>query len=136
MSTTIHYSISKSRNREMQMLKEVLAGIGTITLPFLGWVIAQADPGTLPALNIPASVTGLITQAGGLGLAVWLVYHHTTVTIPGMQRLHAEERTAAQALFAKVLDEKREEYFREIERQREQFAAMIATIRCQYQQKP
>jgi hypothetical protein len=49
-----------------------------------------------------------------------------------MQRLHAEERATSQAGFQKVLDEKRIEYFREIDKQREQFAAMITQINCKY----
>jgi hypothetical protein len=109
------------------MKMEALAGIGSIAMTFAGWFIAQADPQT-----IPSNVSAIITQAGGLGLAVWLVYHHTTITIPTMQRLHAEERATSQAGFQKVLDEKRIEYFREIDKQREQFAAMITQINCKY----
>lgn len=109
------------------MIKESALGIGSFALTLAGWAIAQVD---VPA--IPTNVGGLITQAGGLGLAVWLVYHHTTITIPNMQKLHSEERTASQKGFEKILDDKRQEYFKEIERQREQFSTVMEKASCRF----
>jgi hypothetical protein len=109
------------------MRGEVVAGIGSVIVTISGWLIAQAE---LPSM--PSSINGLITQVGGLGLAVWLVYHHTTVTIPNMQKLHAEERTASQRGFERVLDEKRAEYFKELQTQRDQFSAMLDKMNCKY----
>jgi len=110
---------------------EAMAGIGSLAATIGGWALAQAE-----VTSIPSNVSGLITQAGGLGLAVWLVYHHTTITIPNMQKLHAEERTASQRGFERVLDEKRAEYFKELEKQRDQFSQMLDKMNCKYRGEP
>ncbi len=112
------------------MGREVAAAIGSLVLSIGGWFIGQVELPAIPSL--PNGVTSILSQMGGLGLAVWLVYHHTTVTIPSMQRMHSEERTASQHSFEKILDEKRTEYFREIERQREQFSDLINRTTCKY----
>jgi hypothetical protein len=61
-------------------------------------------------------IVSLLTQFGGLGLAVWLVYYHTTVTYPNMQREHREERQAALMQFKAEIDLKRTEYLESLEK--------------------
>ena len=68
-----------------------------------------------------AGIPALVTQFGGLGLAIWLVIHHTMITIPTMQKLHREERTQDLELFKQTLNEKLLEHSAELDRQRQAF---------------
>lgn len=61
-------------------------------------------------------IVSLLTQFGGLGLAVWLVYYHTTVTYPQMRKEHREEREAALLAFKAEIDLKRKEYLESLEK--------------------
>jgi hypothetical protein len=90
---------------------EAFTGTLVLGITFTGWILGQTE--------IAASggtIVGLITQFGGLGLAVWLVYQHTTVTIPSMQKEHRQERQAAWADFKAEIDAKRKEYLESLER--------------------
>ena len=111
----------------MPELKEAILATGSMGLTYAGWLIAQAavDP-----VAIAPTLPSLLSSVGGLGLAVWLVYYHTTVVMPNMQKLHAEERMQMQVQFNKTLDEKRVDYFREIHEQRQQFAEIIEKVSC------
>jgi hypothetical protein len=79
-----------------------------------------------------ASIVEILGQLGGFGIAVWLVIHHTMVTIPRMTKEHREERAEILARFEKNLEEKRLDYQRELQEQRKEFAAMLEKASCKY----
>jgi hypothetical protein len=93
------------------MTFEAMTGSVSVALTMAGWAIGQAEVG-----SVGGSIVGLITQFGGLGLAVWLVYQHTTVTIPQMQKEHREERQAALLEFKAEIDLKRKEYLESLQK--------------------
>lgn len=86
------------------MTGEAITGTISLLMTLTGFTLAQVDS------SMGGAIVGLVTQFGGLGLAVWLVYQHTTVTIPNMQKEHREERQAALLQFKEQLDEQRKEY--------------------------
>jgi len=90
---------------------------------------------------VPDFVPGLVSQFGALGLVFWMVVHLTMVTIPGMEKRHAEaqakmqemhkqERAEMQAAFTKTLDQKRTDYNAELNQQREDFERMLSKFAC------
>lgn len=88
-------------------------------------VVGQIDASTFP-------IERLVTQFGGLGLAVWLVIHHTMVTIPNMQKQHQEERAATLAQFEKMFEEKRKAYQAQLDIQRTDFIETMTKLQCKY----
>jgi hypothetical protein len=92
------------------MTFEGITGFLVLTISLTGWFIGQTE-----IASAGGSIVGLITQFGGLGLAVWLVYQHTTVTIPSMQKEHREERQAAWINFKAEIDDRRKEYLSSLE---------------------
>jgi len=92
-----------------QVLSE-LAMKTEITLSTMIAIVSAIKVSTiLGQLEFPAgSIAGMITQFGGLGLAVWLAYHHTTVVIPNLQKSHREERKEDLLMFKEALKEKEE----------------------------
>lgn len=99
--------------------------LGTLSLITSGLsILAQAA--------VPDAWTSVLTQFGGLGLAVWLVIHHTTITIPRMQKDYKDERLEMLKEFENALVEKRQAYHAEIARQREEFADSLKLNICQY----
>lgn len=89
---------------EYDAINEVVIGVGALIVSGVGAVLAQADPA------LGSSLMSILTQFGGLGLAVWLAYYHTTVTIPTLHKQHKEERIESIKLFTEQLDTKRREY--------------------------
>jgi hypothetical protein len=89
---------------------ETIAGAAAMAITGIGFMIGQAE-----VAAAGSGIIGLITQFGGLGLAVWLAYQHTTVTIPNMQKEHREERIATAAIFKAELDLKRAEYLQSLD---------------------
>ena len=88
---------------------EIIMGAASALVLFVGSLLSQA------AQTAPASLdpwVGVVTQFGGLGLAIYLVIHHTTRTIPDMQRDHPTERQELVAAFNARCD-KQEACFRE-----------------------
>lgn len=99
--------------------------LGTLSLAVSGFsVLAQA--------TVPDAWTSILTQFGGLGLAVWLVIHHTTITIPRMQKDYKEERMEMLKEFEASLIEKRKAYQEELVRQRQEFSDSLKNTICQY----
>jgi hypothetical protein len=95
--------------------------------------IASAAAGLLAQIETPGiGIAALITQFGGLGFAIWLVYYHTTKTIPEMMREHREERAENEARWVSTLDAKRREYMEEMKAQREASERAIDRIACKY----
>lgn len=84
---------------------------------------------------ITDAIPAMITQFGGLGLAVWLVYHHTMKTIPGLLETHRQERLELIMTFNKTLEEKRQDYKAEIEQQRKDFEQMLSRVACKAHQQ-
>lgn len=91
-------------------------------------------------------ILSMITQFGGLGLAVWLTIHHTMVTIPrmenrynemltAMEERHRQERVDMIAVFNKTLEEKRADYKSELDQQRISFAEMLGKASCRYEDR-
>lgn len=109
---------------------ELAIGVASMVVGAIG-MLAQVEIPVSPAMTI----SQLVSQFGGLGLAVWLVIHHTMITIPSMQKSHAEERRELFASFQKTLDEKRKDYAAEIDRQREEFAVMLSRFQCKVENK-
>lgn len=90
---------------------------------------------------MPDFVPGMVSQFGALGLVFWMVIHLTMVTIPGMQKRHDEalatlltmhktERAEMLSSFHATLDQKRDDYTKELDRQREDFDRMLAKFSC------
>ena len=88
------------------LIEELLGGFSIATTT--AGVLAQIDPA------MGAGIVGIVTQFGGLGLAVWLVYYHTTVTVPKMQEEYKSERLAMALQHKLEMDEKRKDYFEHI----------------------
>jgi hypothetical protein len=103
-------------------------GIGAIVVTIIGklWAMAQVDP------SIGGTFVGIITQFGGLGLAVWLVYYHTTTTVPSMQRDFKDERTKLLEMHKLEIDEKRREYFAQLDKMAEQFKRDLEAERGEF----
>jgi hypothetical protein len=100
--------------------------LGAMSLLFYGLgILAQGE------LLLP-NWTQLATQFGGLAFAVWLVIHHTTVTIPNMQKEHKAERLEAEAQFIKALEEKRRAYQEQLSAERMHFENYVEKISCKY----
>lgn len=117
------------------MFVEELIGAGAMVVSGLGYIVAQVTPAVpnLPDLNI----TELVFQFGGLGLAVWLVIRHTTVTIPSLEERyrkeretlldqHKTEREASLKLFKDELDMKRQEYMQAIKELTKEYSDELA----------
>ena len=102
---------------------EEALGIGSLVASGIGIVIAQIDPG------LGGPLLSILTQFGGLGLAVWLVYYHTTITIPNMQKEHRSEREAAIKEFKEELDVKRIEYLASIKELSHEFTLELESRR-------
>ena len=102
------------------MTAEAISGAAALALSLTGWIIGQAEVAAMGG-----SIVGLITQFGGLGLAVWLVYQHTTVTIPSMHKEHREEREKALMEFKTELDAKRREYLDSLDNLTKQYTTEL-----------
>ena len=107
---------------------EKTLGIGALVVTLLGklWSVSQVDP------SIGGTFVGIVTQFGGLGLAVWLVYYHTTTTVPGMQKDFRDERTRLMELHKQEIDEKRKEYFLQLDKMAEQFKRDLEAERGEF----
>jgi hypothetical protein len=89
---------------ELDHVMEATLGTSSLVVTAFGAIVGQLDP------SLGGAFVSVVTQFGGLGLAIWLVYIHTTKTIPDLQREHREEREAAIAQFTGELERKRQEY--------------------------
>jgi hypothetical protein len=100
--------------------------LGLLALLFSGFgIFAQAE------VLLP-SWAQLIPHFGGLAFAVWLVIHHTTVTIPKMQAEHKAERLEAEAQFIKALEEKRKAYQDQLAYERNYFREHMEKLSCKW----
>lgn len=88
---------------------EIVMGASSALVLFVGSLLSQVAQTESPSLD---PWIGIVTQFGGLGLAIYLVVHHTTKTIPDMQRDHRAERQEMVAAFNARCD-KQETCFRE-----------------------
>ena len=111
------------------MTFEAVTGALVLSISLAGWFIGQTEVAVSGG-----SIVGLITQFGGLGLAVWLVYQHTTVTIPNMQKEHRAERQAAWVDYKAEIDTKRKEYLESLERLTEVHATQSRELHAQLMQ--
>jgi hypothetical protein len=107
--------------------------LGSIALLFsVGGVII----GQTSIVPIDGLVT-IITQIGGPGLAVWLVYYHTTVTTPNMQKEFREERQKLVEAHTEQLIEKREAFQQQLETllldHKEEMKQIVSMAYCRYQ---
>lgn len=110
--------------RLFEDITEIL--LGTLALMFSGLgILAQAE------LAIPGWAQ-LIPHFGGLAFAVWLVIHHTTVTIPKMQAEHRSERLEAETQFIKALEEKRKAYQDQLTYERQYFREHMDKLSCKW----
>ncbi len=98
---------------------ELGLGITSISLSALSF-LAQTD--TLPTW------AQLIPHFGGLAFAVWLVIHHTTVTMPGILKDHKEERLEVIAEFKKERAEALAEFHVMLQQQQQQFAQILKEL--------
>lgn len=116
------------------LIAEEIIGIGSLIVSGVGFLIAQTTP-IIPATGI--NVTEFIFQFGGLGLAVWLVIHHTTITIPNLDKRNREEREAileqhklereaALKTFKEELDLNRQEYMTVIKELTKEYSDELA----------
>jgi hypothetical protein len=70
---------------------EIIVGATSALMLLVGKLLAQLPP-VDPAVGPATPWMAILTQCGGIGLAVWLVILHTTKTIPKMQDDHRAER--------------------------------------------
>jgi hypothetical protein len=114
-------------------LVEETLGVASLILTTAGMLLGQLDP------SLGGAFVSVVTQFGGLGLAVWLVFHHTTKTIPDMQKEHRAEREASITQFAKELERKghehsialrelTDEYREELVANREEFKSAVEKL--------
>lgn len=110
------------------MKTDIALGLLSLSTQLLG----QAAPDYVP---------GMVSQFGALGLVFWMVIHLTMVTIPGMEKRHAEatanllamhraERAEMVKAFNETLEQKRQDYKEEIDQQRQDFEAMLTKFSC------
>ena len=90
-------------------ITESVLGTASLGIAISNAILAQAG---VPHLD---GLLSIITSIGGPGLAVWLVYYHTTTTIPNAQKEFREERAEILAAYEKQMDQKREDFKRDIE---------------------
>jgi hypothetical protein len=102
------------------MTVEAIGGSIALAISFGGWMLGQTEVGAMGG-----GIVSLLTQFGGLGLAVWLVYYHTTVTYPNMQKEHREERQAALLQFKAEIDLKRTEYLASLDNLTKQYTTEL-----------
>ncbi len=74
----------------------------------------------------------IVQQYGGLALAVWLVIHHTMVTIPRMQADSKAEREALVKAHREELDAKRADYMAQIADQAAKHREELELIRSDF----
>lgn len=114
-------------------------GIGALIATLIGklFTLAQVDP------SIGGTFIGIVTQFGGLGLAVWLVYYHTTTTVPQMQREFKEERQRLLELHKAETDQQKQDYFEQMNKlsaqhredldsERREFLEALKNNQCKY----
>jgi len=111
-------------------LTESLLGTSSLAV-----TIGHAILGQIP--NVPLDgLLSIITQVGGPGLAVWLVYYHTTVTIPNAQREFRQERAELVAAHAAQLIDRREAFQSQIQNMlnehREEMHSIVEKSFCRY----
>jgi len=108
---------------------DTLLGVGSLVVSGIN-VLAQIDPTT------GSIFTGALTQFGGLGLAVWLAYHNTTVVIPNLQKSFKEERLEIQRMHNEELERKRVDFKEQINQQQiyhnEQLEELISRSICKF----
>lgn len=103
------------------MVDETELGLGITSILFSGLsFLAQSE--TLPTW------AQLIPHFGGLAFAVWLVIHHTTVTMPGILKDHKEERLEIINEFKKERLEALAEFHKMLEAREKQFAEMLKEV--------
>lgn len=101
---------------------ELALGVGTLLMSGVG-ILGQT--------GILDTGHSFLTQYGGIGLATWLVIHHTMKTIPGMETRHQTERLS----FQQILADERKEHAAEMERQRAQFADLMSRHQCRWKEE-
>lgn len=111
-----------------------------ITESFLGTSSLAITLGhaILSQVSVPQldGLLSIITQVGGPGLAVWLVYYHTTVTIPNAQKEFRLERSEMIAAHATQLSEKRQAFQTQIQEllnsHKEEMQMIVEKSFCKY----
>lgn len=111
-------------------IAETILGASTLVVTLAGTMLSQVQ---LPGLD---GLLPIITQIGGPGLAVWLVYYHTTTTIPNAQKEFRLERAELVAAHAKQLNDKTEAFkiqLKELlEAHKEEIENLISKSYCRY----
>jgi hypothetical protein len=100
-------------------LTEISLGATSLSLAGISFI---AQSSTLPEW------AQLIPHFGGLAFAVWLVIHHTTVTMPSILKEHKDERLAIIAEFKKERIEALGEFHTMLEAQQRQFGEMLKEV--------
>lgn len=101
-----------------------LINLAAISLP-----IGQAE-----ALGLFQPFMELLKQFGGLGLAIWLVWWHTTKTIPRMQEEAKQDRKELNEQHKNEMLRSEEQHKAEIEQLQVTFKESIQRMACQYRQ--
>ena len=111
-------------------ITEHLIGTTSLTLTIGHAIVGQVG---LPQLD---GLLSIITQVGGPGLAVWLVYYHTTVTIPNAQKEFRLERAEMITAHANQLSERREAFQTQIQdllnSHKEEMQLIVEKSFCKY----
>jgi hypothetical protein len=107
--------------------------IGVASLAWSGiYCLSQIDTIIENTGPLSGGIMGLLSQFGGVGLAVWLVIHHTTKVIPTMQKEFREERESLQTHHTAAIELLTGRHIKEMENRREDFKQMLEQVSCKY----
>jgi hypothetical protein len=112
----------------MDTVLQALIGTASLVFSVAGSMIGQIDG------SAATGFVGIVSQFGGLGLAVWLVYHHTTVSMPNKEKEYKEERLLTLELHTKQLEDMRRDFLLEHKHVAEKFAADVQQEREKFLQ--
>lgn len=93
----------------------------------LAFPIAQAE-----SLGFFQPFMELLKEFGGLGLAIWLAWWHTTKTIPRMQQEAKEDRQELYEQHRSEMERSKLQHSEEIKQLQETFKESIQRATCQY----
>ena len=112
-------------------ITEAILGTSSIAVIAGHAILAQVSVHQLDGL------LSVITSVGGPGLAVWLVYYHTTVTIPNAQKEFRAERAELLAEYTKQVNERRDIFQSQIQElltdHKEEMGRIVEKSYCKYQ---
>ncbi len=114
----------------MKIEAAIEAGIGLHFLTNLAFAIFPI--GQVEALHAIQPLIELLKQFGGLGLALWLVWYHTTKSIPNAQKESREERAQDREDHKAELIRQDEQHQIEMKNLQETFKEALQAVVCKF----